>query len=389
MPERAGPNPLEEIFGERLYGAAAKLVESGSVTDVRILQGGSVLTGVVGKHRVYIRRASTAGGRWKIEGECNCSERSPCTHVAAVSIAAEGGGAPQGPPGSAGLPGRVTGMGSGPIAGARTPAQGAAASPTRGVASQQQRLLYLLDTATQGIRVTVWVGQSGANGPKKTPVVADTVHPFALRSSLGGTDFPRYVDVSDKEILKALSVTRADFAGDLGGAWDVSGETAYTVIRQIVATGRAFWQSLRGRALSAGEARHVLFTWKALPNGDQQLHCEAGASTAVFLDIEPEIYVDSASAQVGPLESAQPLSLVRRYWQQPAITPEEVVATNERISRDVPFPTLQEFPVRRHALATRSARLDLSAGPRATLYFVYNGLQVDSHRLQEIGRAHV
>jgi superfamily II DNA or RNA helicase len=368
MPERAGPHPLEEVFGERLYGAAAKLVESGSVTDVRILQGGSVVTGVVGKHRVYIRRASAAGGYWKIEGECNCSERSPCAHVAAVSIAAESGGAPQGPPG------RVAGIGPGPVASARTAPQGATVSPTRTAPSQQQRLLYLLDTAQQGIRVTVWVG---------SPALPVTVHPFALRSSLGGSDFPRYVDGSDKEILKALSATRADSAGDMGGAWDVSGETANTVVRQIVATGRACWQSLRGQALSAGEARHVVFTWKALPNGDQQLHCEAGASTAVFLDIEPEIYVDSASAQVGPLQSAQPLSLVRRYWQQPAVTPEEVAATNERISRDAAFPTLQVFPIQRHALATLSARLDLPAGPRAILYFVYNGLQVDSQRLQD------
>jgi hypothetical protein len=58
---------LEKIFGDRLYSEAERLVESGCVLDVRILQGGAVVTGVVaanaqasqpaGKHRVYIRRS--------------------------------------------------------------------------------------------------------------------------------------------------------------------------------------------------------------------------------------------------------------------------------------------------------------------------------------------
>jgi hypothetical protein len=48
IPERVGPDPLREVFGERLYGAAAELAAGGSVTDVRVLQGGGVVTGVVG-----------------------------------------------------------------------------------------------------------------------------------------------------------------------------------------------------------------------------------------------------------------------------------------------------------------------------------------------------
>ena len=255
MPERVSPDPLREIFGERLHGAATQLVDSGSVTDARILQGGAVVTGVVGKHRVYIRRASVAGGGWKVEGECNCSERSPCVHVAAVLIAAERGA-------GVGRGGGASG-GVGDGAGANTFTH--RTSTMRGAADEQQRLLYLLDAAARGLRISVWVGQSGARGPAKHSAAADAVHPFALRSSLGGTDFPRYVDVNDKEILKALNATRAEASGDLGGAWDVSGESASAVVRQIVTTGRAFWQSLRGQPLSAGTARHATVTWKALP----------------------------------------------------------------------------------------------------------------------------
>ena len=101
------------------------------------------------------------------------------------------------------------------------------------------------------------------------------------------------------------------------------------------------------------------------------------------LDIEPAMYIDSGTAEVGHLESVQPLGLVRRYWQQTPITPEEVGATNERIACDGPFPTLQVFPVHKHSLSTLTARLALLPGPQATLYFIYNGLPVDSDRLQD------
>ena len=344
--------------------------------DVRILQDGSVVTGVVGKHRVYIRRLRGVGGSWKVEGECNCSERSPCAHVAAVLIAAEGRAAGTGVAARGG-----TGIGAGASAGgAGSFGQRAAAAATRGAPAVQQRLLYLLHKAPHGLRVSAWVGQSA---PATSRTATDTVSPFTIRASLGGADFPRYVEPSDKEILRALGTAGTEACPDLGDAWDISGESANTLVRQIVTTGRAFWQTLGGQVLRAGKTRQLPFAWQASPNGDQALRCEAGTSVDVFLDIEPAMYIDSGTAEVGHLEPVQPLSLVRRYWQQSPIAPEEVGATNERIARDGPFPTLQVFPVHKHSLSTLTARLALQPGPRATLYFIYNGLPVDSDRLQD------
>jgi superfamily II DNA or RNA helicase len=387
----AQPDPLREIFGERLYSAAERLVESGSVLDVRVLQGGGVVTGVVGgesqdrpstaRHRVYIRRsnavpnAGTAvpgapSGFRKIEGECSCSERSPCLHVVAVSIAAE-----RSVPAQSGSAGRSAEAVSMPRS---------SVNPTGSAPAQQQRLFYLLtcpDTKvadgapSHGIRVCAWVGQTL---PATGNLLADSLHPFTLRSSLGGADFPRYVEPGDKGILRALSAAQVE------GPWEIRAENAADLLRRIVATGRAYWQSLRGKPLRAGAGRHMLFAWKALPDGNQELRCEVAASVAVFLDVNPPMYIDSATAEVGHMESTHPLGLARQFWKQPSVAPEQVAATNERITRDAgatPFPTLQVFPVQRDSLSTLTARLILSGGPTATLYFVYNGLPVDSGRL--------
>src|SRR5688572_30270338 len=86
-------DPLHTAFGEQLYRAAERLIADGCVLDTRVLQAGTVVTGVVkaepqGRHRIYIRyphgQDSTV-----LEGECSCGTRSPCLHIAAVSIAAK------------------------------------------------------------------------------------------------------------------------------------------------------------------------------------------------------------------------------------------------------------------------------------------------------------
>ena len=321
---------MSNLFDSRLEAAATQLIAAGGVTDVRVLQGGGVVTGVVGKHRVYIRRL--AGGS-KIEGECNCSERSPCVHVAAVTLAAE----------------------KNPAA----PASGPQRSPiaSQGSAIQQQRLLYLLGPAASGVQIDVFVGQPGGSGAQ----------PFAFRSSSGDNGFPRYVEAADKEILKRLG----------------AGDTSNALLRQAVATGRACWRSLRSRALRPGPTRSAPFAWHALANGDQELRCEAGAAVDVVLDAESALYIDSAAAELGPLESAHPLTLVRQYWGRAPIRPEDIAATNECLARETAFPALREYSVQKHALATLTPQLTLAAGPLATLQFVYNGLPVDSDRLQD------
>ena len=318
---------MPNLFDQRLEAAAAQLIESGGVTDVRVLQGGNVITGVVGKHRVYIRRL--AGGA-KIEGECNCSERSPCIHVAAVAIAAE----------------------KNPTAQTATAPRGPAASPGNSV--QQQRLLYLLSLESAGAQLSVFVGQP------------NNAQPFAFRSSLGGNGFPRYVEPADKEILKALA------------AADVSN----TVLLQAVATGRCFWKSLRTQALRKGPARDAPFAWHSLPNGDQELRCQAGPSVEVILAADSALYVDSASAELGPLQSIHSLNLVRHYWNRSPVAPEEIATINARIAGETPFPALLEYAIQKHALSTLTAQLTLTAGPEATLRFVYNDLPVDSNRLR-------
>jgi superfamily II DNA or RNA helicase len=366
-PTSSRSSAARALFGERLCGEAEQLLARGTVRDVRILQGGAVITGVVGSARVYIRRTSD-----KIEGECSCRERSPCIHVVAVTLTADENG-------STAAPSRLA-HGTDPENNAprRPPAPVAAPSLA---AAQQQRLFYLLARSSSEIQVSIWIAQTAR---ASQTVIPDSVHPFALRISATSAEFPRYVETADKDILKALAARKQTHGtAGVNGAWELTGPDAGGLLQQMVGTGRAFWRTLAERPLRIVQnPRPLSFAWQVLPNGDQQLHCEAAPSLAVFPQLEPPACIDPVTAEVGRFESTQPLALVREYWSHPAIAPEQVATLNARIANES-FPRLKTFRVAPQALDSLAARLVLSEGPKGTLYFVYNGLPIDGDRLRD------
>jgi superfamily II DNA or RNA helicase len=373
------PGVNEDASTSLLYDAAQRLIEIGCVLDVRILQAGCVVTGIVGeersttgresKHRVYIRRPVDVRidhlqGRDiddpRIEAECSCAERNPCVHIAAVSIVAARDA-------SASLPAVSRGMvGSAP---SRRPDVFATEVPA------QQRLLYLLQRSVE-IQFSIWVSQS-ASGSEHSANEGACL--FAPRSSHGTHEFPRYVDAQDKEILATLMTRQAE------GPWQLQGDTGAELLQRALVTRRAFWRSLGSQALRRGSPRRMCFAWETMPNGDQQFRCVAADSIEIILDVEPALYIDAVTSELGVIELPCPLALLRRYWNQPAIGPERVAEVNEQMAQQagVEFPRLRTMQLQPQPFASLQAKLVLSTGPAATLHFVYNGLSVETDSLRD------
>lgn len=351
-----------------LYAHAQRLVDGGDVLEVHVLQGGRVITGIVAadpgasaaeRRRVYIRRASPA----HLAGECSCGaapstgpDDRPCVHVLAVALAASR---------EATRPAARTP----PVTPARRPALVGSGADAR-----RQRLWYLLrpdgNSPRTALEVSVWVG-SGAQD-------ACAFIPRALR---GSGEFPRYVDPRDTNILRTLLAQRPD------GPWTLQGASGAALLDELAASGRAHWASLQGVTLRRGAPRPARFAWTVLANGDQQLRLEGDAAVQVLLDFDPPGYVDAASGECGALRIGAPLSLLRHYWHHPPIAPEAVAAANAHLARETPdgaLPRLAPLTVRSQPRVSLGARLVLGADAEATLWFVYNGLPIDSRRLADV-----
>src|SRR5271167_389774 len=366
---RAAAAPLaqpQRIFDAPLHHAAQQLIDLGGVSDVRVLQNGRVVTGIAGdRQRVYVQYQRE--GALTIEGECSCGERSPCVHMAAVVItAAKISGAPAADNRRADKK---------PSAG-KHPSPWAPENALQHGAPLRQSLRYLIEPDCRGFRLSPWVTQSLAGSGDIQPGAC----PFTSGISDGSRDYPRYVDAQDREILSRLAARLVDRPPDL-----LTGAAGFDVLQRVLATGRAVWRSLHGGALRGAGARRVLFAWEALPKGDQRLSCESPEVLDFLLELEPAVYVDTASGNCGPLDLPYPVDLLRQFWNRPAIDPAQTSALNANLASEPcadGFPRLREMRVQDQALCSLQPRLVLSADTAATLQFIYNGVAVDSNSLR-------
>jgi superfamily II DNA or RNA helicase len=347
-----------------------------------------------------------------MEGECSCGARSPCVHIAAVSIAAAR--LTQQSPADYHL-GRRSGVEWPSVPGANGLTQGAVA---------QQALLYLLESPHSPqthaeschagsfhagsfhaeschagsfhagsfgtLRMTVCVGQSTAAGEHGQ---AKRASRFIPRFSFGTLAFPRFVNAQDEEILRILVGEQTE------GPWALRDEAGADLLRSSVETGRAYWKSLSRPALRAGAARRVHASWVVLPNGDQRLICrpdgprsgnssavdpDTGDSAFALLELQAPMFIDPATNECGTLESAYPIELLRTYSNHPPVAPERVAEVEAQIGRDsgaMPFPRLRTIAIQPQPLRSLRGRLMLTAAPQAVLQFLYNEAPVDGGTL--------
>lgn len=379
---------LQDTFGEALVNAAERLIASGRVVNVRAVQAGSVVTGIVSadpqtgthapSHRVYIqyRKGQGAPGVRSLKGECSCGERHPCVHIAAVSIAAAKGAQP-----APTEPSRASSL---PSAQRSSPSSTPSREPVREPTTRsprdrpvEQQLFYLLEApgGPAPLRLSIWVGRKLAGGSR---VDESSICSFAPRRADGAEGYPRYVQADDRAILTAVT------AQHRSAPWELRDAAGAELLQQCISTGRAFWLSLKNNPLRFDRPRNVRFEWEAQSNGDQALRPQAPESVHVSLTLEPPLYVDSAVDECGIAQLPCSVSLLRQLENRSPIAPEQVAAVNEDIERNDAagtFPRLRALTLQRQARSSLQAKLLLRAGPEAMLSFLYNGLAVDAHSL--------
>ncbi|AMN47419.1 hypothetical protein ACG33_09985 [Steroidobacter denitrificans] len=449
------PDWLRTLFGDRLYTQAQRWVEEGRVYGLRIAQAGRIITGFAAgapspddtagderrepirepgdgavrcdARRVYIRltpmppvsRAAVsqapaspalrAGGtdRETFQGECSCGARSPCVHIAAVSIAAAGRSAAASDPGRHSGLSRAADTPAHPIPAEAAKAMALHANMPAGTAPQQQ-LCYLLQPGTGGTQLSLWVGQRRLESDsarraraEERRIDARGACAFVPRPTGATGEFPRYVDAQDRALLRELLHVDTDGPWPLGDR--LGGKSGGVLLQRILATGRVWWRSLNGPPLRAGSPRTLPLVWEVLPSGDQQLRQrpdgtarssgnEAGehqAALELLLEVTPALCIDPIRNEWAALRLPYPEALLREHWNRP-MRAQDVEILNEDIARQDPhahFPRLRILEVRREPLQEVRARLLLGPGethPASIhLEFLYNGLPVDSRQLRQ------
>lgn len=306
------------------------MLDSGEVMPPDVSRNGEVITSLVersGKraYRAYIRVEDPVEGPVAIRGECSCSRRSNCEHVAAVLLRAlENGQELTGGVPVRSLPETVR----------------AVATDDVYPASVQQRLLYVvfpdpgkgcgiaLETASARVL------ESGGFGSRRA------YQPAWVARGIP----PRFLLRIDRELLAELDALAAD---SLMGMRHLRGSAGGELLARMLETGRC----LLGDTVSTlrrGQTRRCTLAWDIDHSGNQYPEFRAEpAAPFVFLLGSPW-YIDPASGECGQLETDLPGTLLDELFQPIFVEPghgKHAHATLTKRYPGVDLPALRELEV--------------------------------------------
>ena len=359
---------LEKSLGRNVLAKGRMLVGAEGLDKPLVQRGGELVTAVIrgfGRDpvRVYVRvREKPQGVR--IEGECSCSQRRNCLHVAAVLLTA--------------LEWEQPGIGSmpGPEHSGESLKEPQATLPSAHPAGLPRLVYWLAPTpdGKPGVRVETFAVRGEAGG--RYAEARSYLPGWALRGVP-----PRFLNHEDLAILR-------DLAGRApGGQATSSLHDASSVVR-ILETGRCHLADLSGPLLRPGAARAGCLGWRMDEDGSQTAEWVSDAGVSVIA-LEDLWYVDVRSGECGPLNTGLPAGLVQELEALSPLAPERSAEAREDLKRvypdeDFPLPSPLEVeslaqvkPVPHLLLDTRQAQAAEQSGAGsvhiACLSFEYHG----------------
>ena len=357
--ETIGTDVIRRAVGHTSFERGLDYFERGMVRSVKFdapyrLQG-EVSGRRANPYSVWAMLALASDGRLRsVEGHCSCPMGFNCKHVAALLLAAQEGSVR--PAGSRNrtapevVPGEVRQWLD------RWPEAAAGkvdSRPDGPLARSREHLFYVVGMdARRRAHITPYKAYL-----KKDGMIGTNFREFQERISSGTR---RYLTLEDAAILGKLDFYR-DGRYPRGYNWP-EGEDLIGLVREIVETGRALADEIRGIALSWSELRHCELAWSVGEAGEQHVVARDGAGSPVtLLPFPTPLFVDPETGEIGVAETALKPQLASWFAAAPPVrhgSADAVVAKLSRIGQHAPVPQL-------HRVEERS---DVPPTPVLTLY---------------------
>ncbi|TVQ30185.1 MAG: hypothetical protein EA356_15355 [Geminicoccaceae bacterium] len=374
---------LERLFDARTWRAGQSYHWRGLVREVAATAEGAV-TGVVDGRaaRPYVQnirvRHDAAGQVIGVNGLCTCPVGRNCKHVAAVLIAfaaASGEPGPKVPPATSGRrPAVKPKVPNLPPEVVRWLAAVKAADAPAAIASDdyppniRDRLLYVLGLTPRGqVALRPWKISLKKDGtPSKTAKAYEAAW-------IGRQDAPGFVRPVDGRIL-FRRITLGLNPSPYGGAPPpVATGEVFDLVRLVAATERGRLGSIEGPVLRLGEPRRGRLEWQVQDDGSQlPLVQDKGGTPLVALPLDPLLYMDLASGEVGELTLDVPGRMAQLLLQAPPVPPEAADRVAEVLgglqAGPAPIPRSMRAELRTDVTPTPRLRL---LGLQATRRFAY------------------
>jgi len=294
---------LNAVFDPGLLIEASRLLDSGEVESPDVSRNGGIITSIVrvsGRrdYRTYVRIEGPAGGPVAIRGECSCSRRRNCKHVAAVLLRALEN--EQGTTGD--VAARVTPDSAGTVA-----------TDDDYPAKVRLRLLYqLFPDPGNGCGITVETVsarllKSGGFGSRRVYQPG-----WATRGIP-----PRFLLRIDRKLLTKLEASAVDSKTNIHRLRGAGGND---LLAEMLGTGRCMLGDGES-TLQRGADRRGKLAWGIDDSGQQFPEFRSEPSAPFTFLLGSPWYIDPVSGECGRLDTDLPGKLLDEMFQQPRIAP--------------------------------------------------------------------
>ena len=157
-------------------------------------------------------------------------------------------------------------------------------------------------------------GRSAKNGGFKD------VKPFA--GAYNANALPQYAK-AELELLKMIRVCSSSGYGFDRAQYELeSGELTGQLVQRLLATERAFWETVGDTPLKPGAARPATLAWHVRPDGVQETFLETTPAAEVVLPLSPPLYVDLEKGELGTVAPDRPPRASRSFLELSAPSPQ-------------------------------------------------------------------
>ena len=292
-------------------------------------------------------------GDVEIEGDCSCPVNYNCKHVAAVLL--EALGQPQNKPvDTKGKRDAEIAAYLAPDRSGAVPVQPAGASPGGMTAGTQrwldrlgriaegdnfppnitQRLLYLIAPVTRGEGSAQLGVEVVSARLLKTGGYADKTAPQVFHH-FDADRVARFYRAVDIDICQAL--TSHDRHSYGSNVLIIGGAAQAKLLADIVATGRAFWQTPTGSPLAMGSPRHGEIDWRM--EDARGIRPVLMVEGCVTLNAEPPVYVDVEAGLIGEVQLPVSPRISHQLLSAPAIPPAQAATVATALRQVLPTGT--------------------------------------------------
>ncbi len=262
-----------------------------------------------------------------------------------------------------------------------------------------QRLLYIFEPPQSAVESTCMIGLRQARILKSGALSGVSEY----SNTHAWTNPPRFMSPRDVRILRQLATTQRS-------SYFLRFDTLHmsaTLIEEIVATGRAYWQKHTNPVLTWGAARPAKVAWSTLANGDRRaaivvdpdatvlaseplcfLDTERALVGAATIDLKPEVAAAVVASPVLPVALVERVNRELQQRNLHHVLAPSTVLTEKTLADYQPVPVLSLKSHKRQFYDAHTWKHVTSFIDTATLKFDYLGECVTGKSPSEITRVH-